>query len=132
MDALKSLPALTVTSSVARSASPGAATGGDQPTDTYLPSFPASSAPLNIFPTRQQVLALCQPPADSRPDLSEQGPAPARSESTNEAIKNSIPGPVKMVVDGYTLPGTQTTIKPRFDNGGFLGGPTGVNVKVKF
>ena len=96
------------------------------PSDTFTPN----QTPVQIFLTPQQAMALCQPGSTNQIP---EAPAQPRSEkSTNDKLKDAIPGPIKMVVDGFQIPGTDAKIKPRFDNGGVKGGPTGVDFKMKF
>jgi hypothetical protein len=96
------------------------------PTDSYRPG----EAPLQIFLTPAQVMAMFK--AEEKTTIPE-APAPAQNEkSLNDKLKDAVPGPIKAVVDGVTIPGTQASIKPRFDNGGFKGGPTGLDFKLKF
>ncbi|MBN9414724.1 MAG: hypothetical protein J0I12_04755 [Candidatus Eremiobacteraeota bacterium] len=95
------------------------------PADRFTPT----REPVQIFLTPQQAMALCQPDPHKMPEA----PAPAQTEkSTNDKLKDAIPAPIKMVVDGIPVPGTQARIKPRFDNGGITGGPTGLDFKMKW
>jgi hypothetical protein len=95
------------------------------PSDTFTPT----QAPVQIFLTPQQALALCQP--DPKTTIPE-APTPGPEKSTNEKLKDAVPGPIKMIVEGFQIPGTQAKIKPRFDNGGVKGGPTGIDFKLKW
>jgi hypothetical protein len=88
--------------------------------------FTPTQAPVQIFLTPQQAMALCQPDPKKLPAT------PAPEKSTNDKLKDAIPAPIKMVVDGVPIPGTQAKIKPRFDNGGVTGGPTGLDYKMKW
>ncbi|MBX3166309.1 MAG: hypothetical protein KF760_02810 [Candidatus Eremiobacteraeota bacterium] len=87
------------------------------PADVFIPT---QTTPVQIFLTPQQAMALCRPEA------------PAQPKSANDKLKEAVPGPMKMVVDGIPLPGIDAKIKPRFDNGGVKGGPTGVDFKLKW
>lgn len=94
--------------------------------DTFTPT----QTPVQIFLTPQQAMALCQPDPKTRIP---EGPAQSKSEiSTNDKLKDAVPGPIKMVIEGFEIPGTNAKIKPRFDNGGVKGGPTGVEFKLKW
>jgi len=96
------------------------------PSDTFTPT----PTPVQIFLTPQQAMALCQP--DSKTQIPEAPAQPKSEKSTNDKLKDAVPGPIKMVVEGFEIPGTNAKIKPRFDNGGVKGGPTGVDFKMKW
>lgn len=123
MDSLKTvrLPAPTVVAPTRTPVAPAPVVENDR--------FTPTQAPVQIFLTPQQAMALCQPDPKKMPAT----PAPAAPEkSTNDKLKDAIPAPLKMVVDGVPIPGTQAKIKPRFDNGGVTGGPTGLDFKMKW
>jgi len=80
--------------------------------DSLRTAYTPSAAPVQIFLTPQQAMALCQPEAKSNP-----APPQQPEKSSNDKLKEAIPGPLKAVIHGIQLPGTQASIKPRFDNG---------------
>lgn len=125
MDSLKTIPSAAPTFGPVRAQAPATVASPTVPTDSFTPT----RAPVQIFLTPQQALALCQPDVHKIPEA----PAPAGTErSANDRLKDAIPAPIKMVVEGVPIPGTQAKIKPRFDNGGVTGGPTGLDFKIKW
>ena len=95
-------------------------------TDSYTPG----EAPVQIFLTPAQAMAMFK--AEEKTSLPEAPAQPKSEKSVNDKLKDAVPGPIKAVVEGVTIPGTQASIKPRFDNGGVKGGPTGLDFKLKF
>ncbi|MCA9791084.1 MAG: hypothetical protein KC910_04785 [Candidatus Eremiobacteraeota bacterium] len=87
------------------------------PTETYTPSVPPPVlTPQQVRELTQQVLPqpTQKPPEKKAPNL-----------------MANLPEPVKMALKGIPIPGTDITLKPRFDNG--MGkGPSGLDLKLRF
>ena len=132
MDSLKTLttpsqayvPSRTQVSTADLSAQGGSTTPPS--VDTYTPG----EAPLQIFLTPAQARAMFK--TEEKPSVPEAPAQPKSEKSVNDNLKDAVPGPIKAVVEGVTIPGTQASIKPRFDNGGVKGGPTGLDFKLKW
>lgn len=129
MDSLKTAPLPQLAATVPVRAQVGAA-APSSPDEAPADVFSPSQGPVQIFLTPQQAMALCQP--DARPQLPEAPARPRSEKSANESLKDAVPAPVKMVVEGIPIPGLDAKIKPRFDNGGVKGGPTGIDFKLKW
>ncbi|MGE0495344.1 MAG: hypothetical protein AB7S38_39425 [Vulcanimicrobiota bacterium] len=94
-----------------------AAASAEGPTETFTPSVP----PPVLTP--QQVRELTQQVLPQSPEK------PAQGKSPN--LMANLPEPVKMALKGIPIPGTDITLKPRFDNG--MGkGPSGLDLKLRF
>lgn len=126
MDSIKSSSSICVpVRTQVGSASPGEPSPPPAAPDSYEPG----SAPVNLFLTRQQALALVQ--SDSSQAPPELPKASQDKRNVNDKLKEALPEPIKAVIDGVAIPGTLARIKPRFDNG-MAHGPSGLDFKMKW
>lgn len=85
------------------------------PTETFMPSVPPPVlTPQQVRELTQQVL-----------------PRPGEKPKQSPNLMANLPEPVQMALKGIPIPGTDLTLKPRFDNG--VGkGPSGLDLKLRF